>query len=115
MMTVDPQRHQALAEKITKVVQNSKKFAKVIYATHDVHITVEVELHHPSEQEYNSIREAVTFAYNRWGTDPGRVENLYATLALIWPDSMVVISELDNVGSGTTTYFNQSPSQAKLR
>lgn len=115
-MNVDPQRQQALADKILSVVAGSKKYAKVLHATSDLHVSVEVELRNPTEADYNTIREAIKFSYAKWGGAEGRVEHLYATLAHIWPDNGIIITECDNVGSGTTTHFNpNSPSQAKFR
>lgn len=106
------QQRAALDEKIIRVIHKSKKFAKVVYAVHNVHVTVEVQLKDIPDDTYDWLTEAVKFVYSRYSSDATRVEKLYAVIAQRWPDSDVVVNELSSDGSGTTTHFSTSyPSQ----
>jgi len=106
------QHRAALDERIIRVISRSKKFAKVVYAVHNVHVTIEVQTKEVSGDTYDWLNESVKFIYSRHSSDPDRVEKLYAVIAQRWPDSDVIISEFTGDGSGTTTHFSTSyPSQ----
>lgn len=115
MMNADPldQRQLALAEKVAKVVNSSKKFARVTYTVDNIQINVDVQLSNPTSMDYTKIRGIIKFAYEKWGGAEDRIENLYAALSHLYSDSNIVVQELDPWGNGTTTYFNVNrPSQA---
>jgi len=102
------QHRAALDERIIRVVHKSKKFAKILYAVHNVHVTIEVQLKEIPADTYDLLNESARFIYSRYSNDTNRVEKLYALIAQRWPDSDVIVSELTGDGSGTTTHFSTS-------
>lgn len=104
-MNVDPQRQQAITDKIVRAVRSSKKFITAHIVEAGRNITVEVAHESPSTSDYLLINETVKFALGKWGNTTGWVENLYAALAYKWPEHEIVIREIDHVGNGSTTYF----------
>lgn len=102
------QHRAALDEKIIRVIYKSKKFAKIVYAVHNVHVTIEVQLKEIPTDTYDWLNESARFIYGRYNNDANRVEKLYALIAQRWPDSDVIVSELTSDGSGTTTHFSTS-------
>lgn len=114
MMIVDPQRQQAITEKIVKTVRSSKKFITVVYPGTSNNIKVDVELDYPADSDYIFVVEAIKFSLEKWGNSSGWTENLYATLAYKWNNKDIVIYETDNAGNGTTTHFYGSRSSQAI-
>lgn len=101
-----PQRIAALNQRILARINMSKTFVKLKVEVYDVSVSVEIEGTDTSVETIRTIRDTVELTYKRYFADAARVKKLYAALAYSYPDSTIVISEVNSDGSGTTTHFN---------
>lgn len=107
MMTVESSQQQAaLTDKIVRIVNRSKRFAKIQYNVDNKTITVEIQTDNLLEEVIEWCKETIKLIYIKYANDTNRIQNLYAALAYKFSDSSIVISETGSDGSGYTVYFD---------